>query len=326
MATIELFHWSSLLPLVILFAIGSLIPILISIFHWKNAPVLSIEILVGIILGNIVLHLPDSFASLFIQVGEEENVITPLLQGFYQIGLVFFLFLSGLDTDFSVLHKEYKKDTPTLSPMKVAQKLFIAVVVLSLLLSIGISFTSYVNAEKRLFPILCLTIIFASTFASIVIPIVNDYHLGKTTIGKIISTYSTIAEFTSIALLSILSITIKQNNHIWILIILAFLMIACFLLERYFNPKALIDKMEGIVHLSMRLIIVLLLVSVLLSDYCCVEPIFGAFMAGMILKASRLGKHTIEKVDAVGYGIFIPMFFSLVGFQVGLELPVRSLI
>ena len=58
-----------------------------------------------------------------------------------------------------------------------------------------------------------------------------------------------------------------------------------------------------------------LLLWVVLAGSLGVEVILGAFLAGAIIGQSRRSRSQIfeEKLDAMGYGFFIPIFFIMVG-------------
>lgn len=318
------FEWSSLIPIVLMIAIAALIPILISVCRLKFLPVLVLEILSGIILASIPFT-----RDLFTVKTLEGYQFTSIPEGFYMVGMAALLFLSGLDTDFSVLHRRKKGDHDTIPVFRLSWIL----IGLVILLSIGGAFLFqpyFVNQDTKtiVVGITLLVIIFSSTFASVVIPLVHEEKLQNTTIGQIICTYSTIAEFMSIVSLSILMIALEMVNNAkpWLLLIVVGILLFIYIIER-FVPKQIFKKsMEGIVHLDMRLIILVLLSLVILTQVSGAEFILGAFLAGMVIKSANVSKHTMEKVESVGYGIFVPLFYILVGLKIGLTMPINEFI
>jgi Kef-type K+ transport system membrane component KefB len=62
---------------------------------------------------------------------------------------------------------------------------------------------------------------------------------------------------------------------------------------------------------TLRITVVLLVGLLLVTEQFGVEAALGAFFAGMVLRstATGLGSGLDEKLDAVGYGFFIPVFF-----------------
>ena len=69
---------------------------------------------------------------------------------------------------------------------------------------------------------------------------------------------------------------------------------------------------QSIITLSL---IILFLVAAL-SDWMDLTPVIGAFLAGAILAGSPFSETVIApKIKAVGYGLFIPIFFAYTGLQ-----------
>ena len=94
--------------------------------------------------------------------------------------------------------------------------------------------------------------------------------------------------------------------------------ILIFIVKKFIKiEKVFGKKLEGIVHLSTRVTIFVLLIAILLSDLGGVEYILGAFLSGMIIRLLWPSHHS-NKLESIGYGLFVPLFYILVGFKVGL--------
>ena len=310
------FDWSTLWPLVLLIGLGAFIPVLLSVLKLKFIPVFVVEIILGI----IIAHIPQVSQLFFVDTnhGFEFNALS---SGVYVIGMAVLLFLSGLDTDFSVLKPIMKKDKKTLNPFPLAW-ICIGLVVL---VSFGLSFIFSSFLENRYLGIPLLTIAFASTFASLVIPLLHSQNIHNTTIGKIVCTYSTISELLSIVSLSAIMIIENGGKNIWLIAILIVILVLTYVFKKYLNFKSLKDKMEGIVFLGIRLMVFVFFVCVILSAQTGAEFILGAFLAGMIIKTTKVSHIAQETFEAIGYGIFVPVFYMLVGINVGTSLDFLSL-
>ena len=92
-----------------------------------------------------------------------------------------------------------------------------------------------------------------------------------------------------------------------------------------FVADQMIEKIKnmfgGIVHLDVRHVLLVMLVLVIITQFAGAEFILGAFLAGAIIKATGIKKEVEEKFMSIGYGIFAPMFYILVGVKVGLAIP-----
>lgn len=308
------FSLEHLLPVVILLAVASLIPVVLSLLHIKIIPVLVIEILAGLILASIPLT-----RNLFVQ----ETSFLPLSNGLYIVGMGMLLFLSGLDTDYGILKKTKIAQNEIKMNISFLTTILLLVVIL---ISIGMAFIFWSYLSNKVVGIILLTIIFSSTFASIVVPLVNE-ECKQTLIGKIINSYATKAELTSIVALSILMIVlgITEEQKPWLLIVVVIILIIVYLFNRYLKLAIFKRITDGIVHFGIRLTIMVLLFLMIICEKAGAEFILGAFLAGMVIKAAHPSEKTIHKLEAIGYGLFIPMFYILVGLKVGLIMPINEL-
>lgn len=305
------FEWSSLWPLVILIAIGVSIPVLLSILKLKFIPVFVVEILVGL----IIAHIPF-MRDIFVISHDGAYEFNSLASGLYSIGMAMLLFLSGLDTDTRAIKTDIKNNHKTLNTFKLSWIFIGSVILLSFIGSL--LFIPYY--KNVLFGIVLITIVFSSTFASLTIPLIHVENLQSTTIGKLICTYSTISEMMSIVSISILLIIQSDYKNLWQILILLAILGLTYILRKIGKLEVFKDKMEGIVFLGIRLIILLLLTSIIITAQSGAEFILGAFLSGMIIKTTKIKHKTIEIFEAVGFGIFIPIFYLLVGINVGVTI------
>ncbi len=293
------FEMHTLLPVGVLLLISCIVPVILAALKLKTVPVFVLEIIIGMILGSFAFA-KDIFTN-------------DLSEGLYTIGMIFLLLLSGIDTDFSIVKKVDLKDDVNINSLKISWLLIIAVYAFSFL--VALCFLPMYETGDEVKSVILITILLSSTFASVVIPVVHQKLQYKTTLGQILCSYSSIAELLSIISISIYMIvtqTIHHGNPLFI-ILLAVLLLLTYLIGKIGDTKIFVKSMDGFIHLGLRLIILVLLATVLVAYSAGAEFILGAFLAGMILKISKISKHTIEKVEIIGYGLFIPMFFILIG-------------
>ena len=308
------FDMKSLLPIAILLFIAAIIPVILSIFKIKFIPVLVVEIIIGILIGSF--ETKNMFAT--------NGNLNPLMDGLYVVGLGILLFLSGLDIDFSSLKRVPKKDK-NVHINALTNILLIVIIIISV--GASLLFMKYMN--NKVLGVILLSIVFSSTFASIIIPLVRNDELEETTIGKIISTYAIKSELLSIFALSILMLVegiVLRDYKPWLLLIVIITLILVYLSSRYLKLERFKKISGGIVHFSVRLIISILLGLMILCSVSGVEFILGSFLAGIVIKFAKPSNETIHKLEIIGYGIFVPMFYILVGIKIGLDIPVSKII
>lgn len=304
------FDITSLLPIVILLSISAIIPLVLSICKIKFIPVFVLEIISGILLASF------SSRELFLTNGH----MSPLLSGLYVIGMGLLLFLSGIDSDFDIIKQAKEKHAIRIT--RITDLFLLGVIILSILGSL--LFIRYM--ENKVVGVILLAIVLSSTFASIVIPTLHTENLTHTTIGKIISNYSTKSELLSIVSLSVLMIVLSLSSEQkpWLLTILVICLLLIYVLTRYVKLEKFKRISDGVVHFGVRAMIAVLIGLMILCSVSGVEYILGAFLAGMVIKSTKLDEKNLHKFEVIGYGIFIPMFYTLVGFRVGLLMPIQE--
>ena len=144
-----------------------------------------------------------------------------------------------------------------------------------------------------------------------VVPILHNEGLAETVIGRIISTIANLSEIVSIGFLTILMIILEVNREYVVIFLLLVIFLVLYRLIRRFKLGKIVDKVaEGIDHLATRIIIVVVLFLVFLSDYAGGEYILGAFFAGMLVRHAQFSPKVVESL-AGSSGIFVPLFFIL---------------
>jgi len=283
------------IPLIILLGIVIVFSTLIYVFKINIKAAFSIQILLGIIIGP--------WFNQFIASHDMERVVQVL----YVIGFVLLMFLSGYDCNYEVIKR--KEEIPI---VRTVVKMFL----LMYLLSFGSSlfFMDYFN--NKITGIILMTLVFATTFAGVVIPLVHTMGIAEHCTGKIISTFATIAELASILGLSAFMIVMRgAEGQAWLLIVIL-IILGLLLINRKYNWVRKVDEAMPGNHFSLKVTLFILLVVVLLSDLSGGEYILGAFLLGMVLKLLRPSDDVILTIENIGYGVFFPMFFVLLGTRI----------
>src|SRR5215211_4924847 len=181
---------------------------------------------------------------------------------------------------------------------------------------------------------LLIAIILSSTSLGIVIPVLADAGQSTTTLGQLIIAGSSIADFGAIILLSLFFSGDSSSVGSTLLLIGAFVVLVIAtglaLAEVEHSNRlslALVRLQDTSAQIRVRGAFLLLVGLVVVAQLLGLEVILGAFFAGAVLKLldrdesmTHTGFHT--KLQAVGFGVFIPFFFVTSGMQ----LDVRALL
>jgi Kef-type K+ transport system membrane component KefB len=286
--------------LLIVVAVAFAAPFVLGLFPRVMLPSVVLEIVAGIVIGPSVLGIVD--------VDQSIEVISV-------IGLAFLLFLAGLEVAFERLRGWVL--SLTLAGFVVS---FVIAIVAALVLE---------KAGLIETPLL-VAIILCATSLGVLIPVLKDAGQSGSTFGQLIIAAGTIADFGAVILLSIFFSGEGGVGSTLLLIGgLVVLAVAVFLAIRGAERSTTISSdllrlQDTTAQIRVRGAIVLLVGFAAIADKLGLETILGAFMAGAILSLlDRDQKMTHpdfrRKLEAMGFGFFIPVFFVASGVRFDLD-------
>jgi Kef-type K+ transport system membrane component KefB len=280
--------------LLIVVAVAFAAPLLLGFFTGVKLPSVVLEILVGIVIGPSVLGI--------VEVDDSVSVISV-------IGLAFLLFLAGLEIEFDKLRGRVLR----LTMVGFAVSFAIAALVGLILKATGLVETP-----------LLIAIILCATSLGVLIPVLKDAGEISSTFGQLIVAAGTIADFGAVILLSIffsgeggVGSTLLLIGSLVALAVVVF--IAVKTAERSsLLSQDLIRLQDTTAQIRVRGAVVLLVGFAAIADSLGLESILGAFMAGAILSLLDRDEEMTHpefrrKLEAVGFGVFIPVFFVASG-------------
>jgi Kef-type K+ transport system membrane component KefB len=291
--------------LLIVVSVAFAAPLLLGFFPGVKLPSVVLEILAGIVIGPSVLGI--------VEVDESVQVIALL-------GLAFLLFLAGLEIEFGKLRGQVLRVTL----LGFALSFVIALMVALLLKGTGLIETP-----------LLVAIILCATSLGVLIPVLKDAGEISSTFGQLVVAAGTIADFGAVILLSVffsgeggVGSTLLLIGSLVLLAVVVF--IAVQTAERSsLLRQDLVRLQDTTAQIRVRGAVVLLVGFAAIADSLGLESILGAFMAGAIL--SLLDKDEAmthpefrRKLEAVGFGIFIPVFFVSSGVNYDLDALLSS--
>ena len=324
---------TSLLPLFLISILAFITPIFTSWFSAKtkfHLPVVVGEIICGIIIGKSFLGI----------IGNTNSI--PWLDFLYLFGFTYLMFLSGLEVDINALLNTTKRENPITATHKKTPsllKLGVLYFILTLCLSFGCSLL--LKGLGYIHNIIMMTLILSTTSVSIVVPVLKEKLLAKTDYGQTILVSALIADFLTMTLITIFiafSSSDKSTfNLLFLFVILAMIILVYRLhLSKTFDGvinyilklKPLIKNLSNqTTQIKVRGAIALMVIFIAASQAMGIEVILGAFLAG-IVTTLVLGEEKTEqlemKLDAIGYGFFIPIFFIGVGINLDLGIFFNS--
>jgi Kef-type K+ transport system membrane component KefB len=223
------------------------------------------------------------------------------------LGLAFLFLLAGFELDVVELSGK---------PLSLALKSWLVTIALSVALTLSMRSTGFHKA-----PIMIATAL-ATTALCTLLPILRDSGELKTRFGTLLSAAGALGELGPIL---VVSLVLTREHTTWqqTLLLLAFATIA-FLAAvaartRYVPAMRLLARtLHATSQLPVRICILVLVGLVLLAQEFGLDLILGAFAAGMVVRlgSSDEKREALQtKLDAIGYGFLVPLFFVVSGMK-----------
>lgn len=288
--------------LVIILLAALITPLVLAKFKISVLPTAVVEILVGIILGPSLFNLVQ---------------VDSVLSGLSSTGVIVLLFLSGVEIDFdlfkpkrkqlSELEQKSQKNLPKYSTVKLSLYGYATIMVMSLALGYFCKFTG-LFIDQWLAAILFMTV-----SLGIVIATLKEKGILSSPLGQTILLISALGEVVPIIALTIyISIFGTDSKSLWLtLILFAVAALVFFRFRKFFYHLDSFNKSTTQVDVRLAFFIIALLATVAVGVGS--EAVLGAFVGGMVYKLLKPTPSTKEKLDSIGYGFFIPIFFMMSG-------------
>ena len=292
--------------LVAVLAVAAAVPLILSTIPKVPIPGPVLEIVAGIVLGPAVLNLvkPDQAVRL---------VAT--------IGLAFLLFLAGLEIDV----RHFRGPRARLAGLGFG---------LSAVLALGVS--GALHAAGVVESTLLIGIILIATSLGMIIPILKDAGVADRPVGQLVIAGASLGDVSSVLLLSLffsgrataIGPKLLLLSLLGVLVVLV--VIATLRIERSMWITGMMNRLaDTSAQIRIRLSMLLVVGLGALATHLGFEAILGAFIAGAILRlvdADAQHKHPLfhPKLDAIGYGFLIPVFFVTSGLTFNLSVLFSS--
>ena len=275
-------------------------PLLVGLVPAIRVPAVVLEIVAGIVVG------PSGFGWVEVDLPIEILAV---------IGLAFLLFLAGLEIDVAGLRGHV---------LRLAGLGFAATLALGLAVGLAFSAAGYVNSP------LLVAVALSATSLGLVVPVLKDAGQVDRPMGQLTIAGSSVADFGAIVLLSLLfsGMSASVGSTVLLLALFAVLAVVTVItltrLGRSMRLNAVLVRLQDTTaEIRVRMAVVLLIAFVAMAERLGLETILGAFLAGAIL--NLVDRDTMShpnfrlKLEAIGYGFVVPVFFVTSGLRFDLD-------
>ncbi|GAB6093356.1 monovalent cation:proton antiporter family protein [Furfurilactobacillus curtus] len=297
------------LSLLILLLAALMTPLLMARFKITFLPTAVVEIIVGIVLGTSGFN--------WIHTSSTLNQLSTL-------GVIILLFLSGMEIDFSLFRrhplpqtaraKKAAANSPRqLGPLMLAILAYGTVVILAIAMGWTLKTTGLFTDPWL------AAILFATIALGVVIATLKENELLSRPYGQTLLLIAVLGEVVPMLSLTVYASLVghASKSIYWVLILFIVAAILQLRFRTFFTWFERINK--STTQLDIRLAFFLIVALVTVAETVGAENILGAFVAGIVMKLLEPRPATQEKLDSIGYGFFIPIFFIMTG--VKLDIP-----
>jgi Kef-type K+ transport system membrane component KefB len=286
--------------LLIVVAVAFGAPFLLGLVPRLRLPSVVFEIVAGIVIGPSVLG--------WVEVDDTISVLALL-------GLAMLLFLAGLEIDFGRLRGR-----------------LLRLAVLGWVISFGIAFavSLLLNAVDLVETPLLVAIILCATSLGVIIPVLKDVGELGSRFGQLILGAASIADFGAVILLSFFFSGEGGPGSTAILLaaFVGLLAVTFFAVRGAERSRRVGDDLlrlqDSSAQIRVRAAMLLMIAFVALAEALGLEVILGSFAAGALLalldQDRRMTHENFRiKLEAIGFGLFIPVFFVTSGVRFDLS-------
>lgn len=253
------------------------------------------ELLVGIVIGPAMLNWIHP---------------TTFINYFSELGVIVLMFIAGLEGDLKLLIKYW---APALT-----------VATLGVIVPTGTAFLLCHNlfnfsVKASVF----MGLVLSATSVSITIQVLKEMHRLNTRAGAIICGAAVADDIICVILLGIASSVYGTSQHesIWWMVLKMFLFfVIVLLIGKFIVPKFLsifqdLNATESDTAGAMILCFGTAALAVMMG----MSDVLGAYFAGLAISETDFEDHLEDKIEPIGYAVFIPVFFVSIGLQISFK-------
>lgn len=286
--------------LLVVTIIALLAPLTLGLAPALRFPAVVLEIVAGVVVGPQVLG--------WVEVDLPVSVVALL-------GLAFLLFLAGLEIDIHQLRGQL---------LRLALLGYLVTVVAGICVGVGLGAVGWVSSPGL------VAITLSATSLGLVVPVLKDAGQVDTALGQTVVAAASVADFAAILLLSLFFSASGSSTGSRLVLLGTFVALVATtavvvsLVARSRRLDMTLTRLQDTTaQIRVRAAVTLLVGFVTLAERFGLESILGAFMAGavvgLVAKDSASHPNFRVKLEAIGYGFLIPVFFVTSGLRLDLS-------
>lgn len=244
------------------------------------------KLLIGIVLGPSVLGFINE---------------TDTLAEISQVGVILLMFIAGLETDLEEFKRTGKAST------------FVGLggIILPLVLGYVAGVLLHLSTMESWF----LGLLLSATSVSISVQALKEMNQLKTREGTTILGAAVIDDVVVIIALAFLMSFMGGDVHLTTVILkkvvffIGAILVGWKVVPWFLNRFSSLKVTETVISSAL----IICFVFAYLAEYTGVAAIIGAYIAGVAISVTKFKDEVFEKVETIGYSVFVPVFFTSIG-------------
>jgi Kef-type K+ transport system membrane component KefB len=275
-------------------------PVLASALGRFSIPGVVIELVLGILLGPVV--------------ADRITPTGPILD-FAKLGLALLMFLAGYELDLRLVRGR---------PLRLATLSWGGSLVIGAIVAIVLIAAGHRHGE------VVIGLSLTTTALGTLLPILRDNGVLARPFGRYVLAVGSVGEFGPIVLIALL--LGRSHPALTALLLIGFGLLAALFALAVRRPwgQRVTDALRHGLHTSsqlpIRVSILLIVGLILLATRLGLDILLGAFAAGIIVRVAMIGREDTRegaifqgKLEAIGFGLFVPVFFIISGARLDLS-------
>ncbi|MET0750975.1 MAG: cation:proton antiporter [Solirubrobacterales bacterium] len=283
--------------LLVVAGVAVLAPVLADLSRRARLPTVVAEIFLGILVGPELLGLAE---------------LDGILDALSTFGLAFLFFLAGIEIDFERIRG---------APARAGALGWLLSVVLGGVVALALHLSGVIHAT------VLVALALTTTTLGTLMPILRDSGVLDQRFGRFVVGAGTAGEFGPIVLVSvILAFDADEPLRATLLFAFAAIVVVATVIAVRARPARVVRLLQTTMgtsgQLAVRLSLLLVIALAALAAEFGLDVILGAFAAGIlvgIVIRDSEAREFLGKLDAVGYGFLIPVFFITTGMGYDLD-------
>ena len=277
------------------------------IFIRKRQPPVIGEILIGILFSLTAFLLPPSIHFVNYEFSLNLDIHHPAFDFFADMGILFLLFLSGMETNLEDFKKSGK------SAMLTGAFGVLITFLLGFLFSLY--FLSFDLKSGMVFGT-----IYTATSVGVTARTMMDMGILNTRVGNTILAAAVADDVFGIILVTVV---LSSGEFIEVIIGITLFFLALYAISKYKSIEKIMSHADNFLHTPFGIVSIAIGTMLLFAYFAQlskIAPITGAYFAGLLIGQSHQSRKIIAPLRAIAYAVFIPIFFVKVGILVDFNL------